>query len=180
MPSTQDDAKREPNADALGENLSVEDVLKGLGGLLGAVAKMEEAGMTEPPTREQIESLPQKPKGLFGLSLKIGVGGHQSEKHVFGALQDSAGEPEQTAREKRREPVVEMFVEPDRVLLVCELPGVEEDQIQCTLEDGALTIAAEGGSRKYRVQPQLPVSVAGRHMQSSYRNGVLHVTLQRA
>jgi HSP20 family protein len=46
-------------------------------------------------------------------------------------------------------PMVDVFEEPDHVLVVAEMPGIGEDDVTLDLKDDILTITAERGPKKY-------------------------------
>jgi HSP20 family molecular chaperone IbpA len=63
------------------------------------------------------------------------------------------------------------------VKVITELPGTTMDSIELELEGSTLTIDAEGGSLPYHTHADLPPVDAG-SMQTSFKNGVLEVTLK--
>ncbi len=81
--------------------------------------------------------------------------------------------------------------------IAAELPGLEEKDIQVSLEDGVLTIRGERNSEtkdedgkevrhvesfygKYERSLRLPSEVDGDAVKATYRNGILTVTLPKA
>jgi HSP20 family protein len=90
------------------------------------------------------------------------------------------------------------FTETDTELRVAaELPGIEEKDIQVSLEDGVLTIRAERNAEvknedakevrhvetfhgKYERSLRLPSEVDADAVKAAYRNGILSVTLPKA
>jgi HSP20 family molecular chaperone IbpA len=76
------------------------------------------------------------------------------------------------------EPVVEIHLIGDEVKVITELPGMTMDAIELKLLGSALTIDADGGSSQYHTHADLPPVDSG-SMQTSFKNGVLEVTLKR-
>lgn len=81
---------------------------------------------------------------------------------------------------KEREPIVDVFEEEDRVMVMAELPGVEEKDINLDIEGNTLTISADTPARKYHKKIVLPTPVKKEYIESTYRNGILEVKLKKA
>jgi HSP20 family molecular chaperone IbpA len=75
------------------------------------------------------------------------------------------------------EPVVEIHRIGDEVKVITELPGTTMDAIDLELLGSTLTIDANGGSLQYHTRADLPPVDPG-SMQTSFKNGVLEVTLK--
>jgi HSP20 family protein len=75
--------------------------------------------------------------------------------------------------------MVDVFDEGDHVLVVAEMPGVGEEDLQLELKDDVLIIAAERGEMKYRKEVLLPDTFSAGQMSHSCRNGVLEIKLAR-
>jgi HSP20 family protein len=78
-----------------------------------------------------------------------------------------------------REPIVDVFDEGDSVLVVAELPGVEESDIHLEVRDDILNLMAEDQDRKYSKEVLLPSAVDADTMESTYKNGVLEIKLAK-
>lgn len=94
----------------------------------------------------------------------------------------------QGARPRRRvkrevvrpeEPAVDIFEEPDHLLVIAELPGVEEEDINLDLQGDKLTISANAPHRRYRKQVTLPYPPQG-DLKTAYKNGMLEIRLEKA
>ena len=75
------------------------------------------------------------------------------------------------------EPVVEIHRIGDEVKVVTELPGTTMDAIDLDFQGSTLTINADGGSVQFHTHADLPPVDSG-SMQTSFKNGVLEVTLK--
>jgi HSP20 family molecular chaperone IbpA len=75
------------------------------------------------------------------------------------------------------EPIVEIHRIGDEVKVITELPGTTMDAIELSLLGSTLTIDADGGSLQYHTHADLPPVDSG-SMQTSFKNGVLEITLQ--
>jgi len=114
--------------------------------------------------------------------------------YVYGAAAVKAvgvkprGKPVQVLREGRIAPItgplvltplVDVLVEGDRVMVLAELPGLEEKDISIEVSEWTVVISAELRDMRFYRQVTLPVPVAPRVQNLLYRNGVLSFTLYR-
>lgn len=90
-------------------------------------------------------------------------------------------------------PAVDIYEEPDKIVLRADLPGVQADQIRLKVENNTLTMSGERPSEKniekenyHRVERQygtfvrsfsLPGSVDSDTIRAEHRDGVLEITL---
>lgn len=88
--------------------------------------------------------------------------------------------PPITGTIKEREPIVDMFEEEDCLRVMVELPGVEENEINLKAEENTLTISTDTSARTYYKKVDLPTPVKKETIESSYRNGILEVKLEKA
>lgn len=72
-----------------------------------------------------------------------------------------------------RDLLVDVFDEDGQILVVTELPGVREEEIETRIEDQTLILKAKGKKRKYHRKIELPCEV-GEH-ESRYQNGILEL-----
>ncbi|MDA8188728.1 MAG: helix-turn-helix domain-containing protein [Dehalococcoidales bacterium] len=150
-------------------------LFKGLGGFLNVIAKMAENG-TEGFSRFGEAEIPgTKVRGVYGVSVKVGLGG-QPVIEQFGNIRTTDRGVEVA---EVREPLVDIFEEGERLVIVAELPGVEPGDIHIELKGDVLTLMAEGKYRKYSKEVLLPSSVDATTMKSSYLNGILTIELAR-
>jgi len=151
------------------------EVFRGLGSLFEIVSKMVEEGGGQYERTGELGGLGGNVKGVYGISVRVGLdGGPVVER--FGNIRETEAGPEVA---ESREPIVDVFEEDDTILVIAELPGVEESDIQLDVRGDILELFAEAGDRRYRKEMLLPASVDAGSMASSYRNGVLEVRLCR-
>jgi HSP20 family protein len=112
---------------------------------------------------------------VYGYSMTIGPDGKPVVRE-FGNVQPSRRGP---MIKEEREPLVDVVSTDDEVKVVAELPGVEKKDIKLHALDDTLTISVDTTDRKYYKEIKLPVEVDPRGSKSSYKNGVLEVTLQK-
>jgi HSP20 family protein len=81
--------------------------------------------------------------------------------------------------EEVREPLTDLFEEDDLLLVVAELPGVEEKEIRIEIEDDTLKFSSTG-KKKYAKGLPLPFPVDESTMETTYKNGILEIRLPKA
>ncbi len=79
--------------------------------------------------------------------------------------------------EEEREPLVDIFDEKDHVLIIIELPGIEEVHIKTSVKGDILTLSAAHGDRKYYKEVVLPEGIDTGTIKKKYKNGVLEIRI---
>ncbi len=80
---------------------------------------------------------------------------------------------------EEREPLVDVFEEKDKVIVVAELPGVDKDKIDVRIKDSKLIIRASDKDRKYYKEIDLPAEVKPDTARAKYKNGVLEIIIDK-
>ncbi|MFH1140867.1 MAG: archaeal heat shock protein Hsp20 [Chloroflexota bacterium] len=155
--------------------ISFGGLFKGVGSLLDLVSKMAEEGQEETSASGEVETAGGKVKGVYGFSVRVGLGG-KPVIHSFGNIRETEKGPVVT---ETREPLVDVLDEGDHLTVVAEVPGVEEKNVQLKVEGDILEIVAASKDRKYEKQVLLPYPVDSGSVKSSYRNGVLEVSVTK-
>jgi HSP20 family protein len=141
-----------PEPDPVG---SLSGILEGLQGLVQGLKSADPAAT---------------PRMMVGWSVRTLDGAVSS----FGNLPAGATS---AAAPQARAPLVDVFEEPDAILVVAEVPGLDPDQLRLSLDGQTLLI--EGGGRvAYRREVKLPGPVGA--MTQACRNGILEIRLERA
>ena len=78
-----------------------------------------------------------------------------------------------------REPMVDLFDEPDHLLIIAEVPGIMQEDMRLELQDDILIFSAEKGDSKYRKELLLPDSFSSGQMSFTCRNGILEIRLNK-
>jgi membrane associated rhomboid family serine protease len=78
-----------------------------------------------------------------------------------------------------RTPLVDVYVEMDRVFIMAYMPGVEEEDISLRVSQWDVVIEAEHGDVRFYGQLTLPVPVIPEVKDLTFRNGVLSFSLYR-
>lgn len=118
----------------------------------------------------------KKMEGLYGFHLRLG-GGEPAKLEWFGA-QENAEEKREEEKEKIREPVIDIFDEKDRVVVIAELAGVNENDIKIETEANELRISANSADRKYTKTIKLPFNIK-KKIKQRYKNGILELVFRK-
>ena len=116
---------------------------------------------------------------VYGYSVTIGPDGKPKVRE-FGNVKPETriGSPHIDVKEKR-EPLIDVMTTNGDVKVIVELPGVEKKDIKLHGTENSLTISVETPQRKYYKEVELPAKVDPKEAESSYKNGVLEVMLQK-
>jgi HSP20 family protein len=165
--------KRKDRTSHGGIDLGLGGMLRGLGDLVEKLGELAETGQEFSKTGE-IGGPGRKPRGIYGFSVKVGLGDDGPRIEPFGNIRrdDKSG---RTEVQEVREPMVDVFEEDDYLLVVAELPGIAKEDVRVEVRDDVLTIAAEKGDKKYRKEILLPRSVSKQKMQVACNNGILEI-----
>lgn len=157
--------------------LGLGGLFKGIEKLIDLAADLKEAGGEIKKEGEiDLSHLKEGMRGVFGFSIKTAVGG-KSVVEPFGNIRKT---PEGTvAVEEEREPLTDVFDEKDEILVISEIPGIDEEGISLTLKGDILEISASGKNRIYRKEVLLPIKLKQENLSYSYKNGILEVRIKK-
>lgn len=146
---------------------------------LGKLAEQaEQAGGVVTRSGEFKVGSDPRAKGVYGFSIKSARGEKGVKVEPFGNIRRDE-EGKLVAVQEIREPMVDVFDEPGRLLIVAEVPGLEEKNVQVEVHDDILLIAAEKSEPKYRKEVLLPASFSADKLSFHCRNGILEIQLMK-
>jgi len=154
-------------------NMGLGGILGGLGNLVEKLAEVAERA-EEISKSGEIGGSGKGIKGVYGFSVKVGLGDQGVKVEPFGTIHQEMGANQSTVVEIR-EPLVDLFEEDDHVMVVAEMPGVGVEDLRLDLKDDILTLTAEKGDKKYCKEILLPGSFARERMIISCNNGVVEI-----
>lgn len=116
---------------------------------------------------------------IYGYSVTVGPEG-KPQVREFGNIKPETrmGRPQVNIKEQR-EPLVDVMETDNEVKVIAELPGVEKEDIKLHGTDSTFTISVDTPQRKYYKEVPTPAKIDPRKAKSSYKNGVLEVTVPR-
>ncbi len=101
--------------------------------------------------------------------------GEEPEIREFGNLYPEGGKVEIG----ERRPLVDVFDTDKTVQVVAEMPGIEKQDVELSIDGKELEVKAARGDRSYHELVQLPAEVDIESAKATYKNGVLEITLNK-
>lgn len=162
--------------------ISLDDVpfvgglLKGLGKFIDLAERAEEVG-GELRKSGQIKGLGGRKDihGVYGFTVRTGLG-QKTKVEPFGNIKKTKAGPKVS---ETREPIVDVFDEKEHILLIAELPGIDEKSIKLELKKDILLLEAESKDRKYTKEILLPAKVNFESREINFKNGILEVKFKK-
>jgi len=166
------------------------DILKGLGELVEKLTDVEaqveeryrksEDGPGQP--EGEFRSRDGRLRGVYGVNVKVGLGGKEVEFEPFGHVRRTQANPsgkvgKDAVVEELREPLVDVFEEPDRTIIVAEMPGVAAADVKLSVDGDLLILEARRADRRYQKEIQLPGPVDLPKATVHANNGVIEISL---
>ena len=145
-------------------------LLRGLGDLITLAERLAEQG-EQTTTGEREFTSPGGARGVYGFSVRTGIGGTPTVER-FGNVRDTTEGP---VVSDTREPLVDVFDEGEEIVVVAEVPGVQEKDIHLEVNGDVLALSATGPKRKYEKEILLPAAVDPEGYRRSYQNGYLEL-----
>jgi HSP20 family protein len=169
---TEDKQEKRPE---ISIDLGLGGLFRGLSDLIDSLGTVLETGEEVKRTGEfRVKGLGEKGRGVYGFSIRTGAGGMPHVER-FGNIRATEEGPEVA---EVREPLVDLFDEEDEIVVVIELPGVGEEEIQVEIHDDVLGVETTG-QRKYAKEILLPGAVQAEGLRQVYRNGILELRLNK-
>jgi len=155
-----------------------------LGGLFGGIEKLidlaaqvkKAGGEIKEEGEIDLSHLKKGMKGVFGFSVKTATGGNPVVE-PFGNIKKT---PKGPVVKEEREPIVDVFDENDHILVVIELPGVKQGDMDIDVQGDILNISTPGSEKKYRKEILLPSKVEEVPISSAYKNGIVEIKLKKS
>lgn len=167
--------REEKKVGEVGVDLGLGGLFKGIGNLIDLVTRLAEEGTEEYSRSGEVTTPGSAVKGVYGFSIRMGLAG-KPVVESFGNIRQTERGAEVVAT---REPLVDVLDEGDYLVLIAEMPGVEEQDIRLEVEGDILEIDVATRDRRYHKEVLLPSAVDPQSLRSSYRNGVLEIRLAK-
>lgn len=131
-------------------------VFKEINRLIDSAARSRRKGRSELTRAGEIKGLGSKGvKAVYGFSIKLD-------------------------RPKPGSPRVQLLDKADTIVIISRIAGVGKETIGIKVKDRVVEVAAGDSGKKYHQKIRLPSAVKKRPLRSTYRNGVLKITLAKA
>lgn len=156
--------------------ISLGGLFNGIERLVDLAAELKEAGGEIKKEGElDLGHLRKGMKGVFGFSVRTAVGGKPIVE-PFGNIKKT---PKGPIVEEEREPITDVFDEKEEIIVIAEMPGINEEDIKLDLKGDILDISAQSQDRKYHKEVLLLAKVKPETLTSSYKNGILEVKVSK-
>jgi HSP20 family protein len=150
------------------------NLFKGINELLDLAENIEKKN---PITidKTNIELLENGMKGVYGFTVNTVMEGSSKVKALDHIKKITNGQKV----DEEREPLTEILDQKDEIIVISEIPGVEENDIIIKLKEKILKFTATNNSRKYRKQILLSDYVHKQSFSYIYKNGVLEIKIKK-
>ena len=172
----------EKNEKGNGKKQNSEFDLLGLGGLFKGIeklvdlaAKLEEKGGVNKEGEFNLDHIRKGMKGVYGFTINT-AGGGTPKVETFGNIRKT---PEGPVVDEEREPLTDLFDEENEIIVISEMPGIEETDIKIDLKEDILEISAIGKHRTYRKEMLLPLKMNKSNLQHKFTNGILEIKISK-
>lgn len=166
------DGEDESNFDLFG----LGGLFKGIEKLVDLAGKLENGKEIRKEGEIDLEHLKKGMKGVYGFTIKSAVGGGKPTVETFGNIRKT---PQGPKVEEEREPLTDVFDEKSEIIVIAEMPGIENEDIRIEIKGDIMEFSASGNARKYRREILLPVNVARENMSYKYNNGILEIRIKK-
>lgn len=176
-PKTDAEKLKDLNLEDLEDVPLVGGLFKGLGKLVDLAEKVEKAG-GKIERKGRIKGLGERKdiKGVYGFTVRTALGKKKPIIEPFGNIKKTPKGPKIM---KEREPMVDVFDEKNEILVIAELPGVNEHEIKLDVEEDILILEARDKERKYKKEILLPAKVDIESKKMSFKNGILKIRFKK-
>lgn len=162
-----------------GAGSGVSGFFSGLGGLVEQLEKLveqsEQSGGAMHKSGDLNPGSDKRVRGVYGFTVRTALG-DSVKVEPFGNIKKNQ-DGKLVEVQHIREPVIDVFDEPDHLLIVAEVPGITQEDVLLELQGDILVFSAEQGECKYRKEVLLPGSFSEDRMNFTCRNGILEIRL---
>jgi len=164
--------KGEANYDLFG----LGGLFKGIEKLIDLAGKLEEKGGGISKEGEiNLDQLRKGMKGVYGFTINT-AGGGSPKVETFGNIKKT---PEGPRVDEEREPITDVFDEENEMVIIAEMPGIEQEDIKIELKEDILGISAVSKSRTYRKELLLPSKALLQDLNQKFTNGILEIRIKK-
>lgn len=162
--------QRQPSGKNPSINVEIGGLFKGLGDLIERLSDLAEVAEQTRSGTFEIKGLGERGRGVYGFTVRSGIGGTPQVER-FGNIRETESGAEVA---EVREPLIDTFDEPGELVIVAELPGVAEDELQVAVQGDVLSLETTG-VRRFAREILLPADIDPATIHHTYRNGILEI-----
>jgi len=150
-------------------------LFKGIEKLVDLAGKLEGQGGIAKEGEFKLDQIKKGMKGVYGFTINT-AGGGSPKVETFGNIKKT---PEGPKVDEEREPMTDVFDEKDEIVIIAEMPGIEENDLKIDLKEDILEISAVSKTRTYRKELLLPVKAVSENLTHKFKNGVLEIRIKK-
>ena len=150
-------------------------LFKGIEKLVDLAGKLEEKGGISKEGEINFDHIKKGMKGVYGFTINT-AGGGIPKVETFGNIKKTPAGPKV---DEEREPITDIFDEKMEIVVIAEMPGIEQDDIKIDLKEDILEISAASKNRNYRKELLLPVKLIQSNLQHKFTNGILEIRIKK-
>ncbi|MFA5329032.1 MAG: Hsp20/alpha crystallin family protein [Prolixibacteraceae bacterium] len=171
----ENDKNKDKKDEAAFELFGLGGLFKGIEKLVELAGTLEEKGGISKEGEINLDQLKKGMKGVYGFTINTAVGG-SPKVETFGNIKKT---PEGPKVNEEREPITDIFDETDEIIVIAEMPGIEDKDIKIDLKEDILEISAVSTSRTYRKEILLPVKLLKTNLSHKFTNGILEIKIKK-
>ena len=169
------DNNKEKKVEADFDLFGLGGLFKGIEKLVDLAGKLEESGGIKKEGEINFDHIKKGMKGVYGFTINT-AGGGTPKVETFGNIKKT---PEGPKVDEEREPITDIFDEKNEVVVIAEMPGIEETDLVIDLKEDILEISAQSKNRTYRKELLLPVKVIKSNLRHKFTNGILEIRIKK-
>ncbi|MCX6280240.1 MAG: Hsp20/alpha crystallin family protein [Bacteroidetes bacterium] len=169
------DNNKEKKSDADFDLFGLGGLFKGIEKLVDLAGRLEEKGGISKEGEINFDHIKKGMKGVYGFTINT-AGGGSPRVETFGNIKKT---PEGPKVDEEREPITDIFDEENELVIIAEMPGIEENDLKIDLKEDILEISAKNKNRTYRKELLLPVKVVKENSQHKFTNGILEIRIKK-
>ncbi|MEI6276439.1 MAG: hypothetical protein WCP08_10640 [Prolixibacteraceae bacterium] len=167
------DKKEDKKEEAGFEIFGLGGLFKGIEKLVDLAGKLDERGGISKEGEINLDHIKKGMKGVYGFTVNT-AGGGSPKVETFGNIRKTPDGPKVN---EEREPITDIFYEEDEIIVIAEMPGIEEGDIKIELKEDILEISAVNTSRTYRKEILLNAKVQQSKLSHKFINGILEIRM---
>lgn len=171
----ENDKNKEKKDEAAFDLFGLGGLFKGIEKLVDLAGKLEEKGGISKEGEINFDHIKKGMKGVYGFTINT-AGGGTPKVSTFGNIKKT---PEGPKVDEEREPITDLFDEKTEVVIIAEMPGIEESDIKIDLKEDILEISAAGKNRTYHKELLLPAKVSSKNLKQKFTNGILEIRIKK-
>ena len=171
----ENDNNKEKKDEASFDIFGLGGLFKGIEKLVELAGKLEEKGGISKEGEINLDHLKKGMKGVYGFTINTAVGG-SPKVETFGNIRKT---PEGPKVDEEREPITDVFDEKDEIIVIAEMPGIEEKYIKIEQNQDILEFSAASKTRTYRKELLLPVKAIVSNLSHKFTNGILEIKIKK-